>query len=89
MGSASSALARDVNTNVETQAITASAAVIPLRKIPLGCLEVRDRIQFMHHLHTTLPGKGFAKVWGIGVFDGQTVKKDHELHDGDLVELHS
>ena len=31
----------------------------------------------------------FAKIWGTGVFEGQTVKKDHELHDGDVVELHS
>ncbi len=30
----------------------------------------------------------FAKVWGTGVFDGQTVKRDHELHDADVVELH-
>ncbi len=30
----------------------------------------------------------FAKVWGTGVFEGQTVKRDHELHDGDVVELH-
>ncbi len=30
-----------------------------------------------------------AKVWGTGVFDGQTVKKDHVLHDGDVVELHA
>ena len=29
-----------------------------------------------------------ARVWGSGVFDGQSVKRDHELHDGDLVELH-
>jgi ribosome-interacting GTPase 1 len=31
----------------------------------------------------------FAKIWGTGVFEGQTVKKDHEVHDGDVVELHS
>ena len=31
----------------------------------------------------------FAKVWGTGVFEGQTVKRDHELHDADVVELHS
>ena len=31
----------------------------------------------------------FAKVWGTGVFDGQTVKRDHELHDSDIVELHT
>jgi ribosome-interacting GTPase 1 len=29
-----------------------------------------------------------ARMWGTGVFDGQSVKRDHELHDGDLVELH-
>ena len=30
----------------------------------------------------------FARIWGTGVFEGQTVKRDHELHDGDVVELH-
>jgi ribosome-interacting GTPase 1 len=30
----------------------------------------------------------FARVWGQGVFEGQTVKRDHELHDADVVELH-
>lgn len=30
----------------------------------------------------------FAKIWGTGVFEGQTVKRDHELHDADVVELH-
>jgi uncharacterized protein len=31
----------------------------------------------------------FARIWGTGVFDGQSVKRDHELHDGDIVELHA
>jgi len=31
----------------------------------------------------------FARVWGVGVHDGQTVRRDHVLHDGDLVELHA
>jgi ribosome-interacting GTPase 1 len=31
----------------------------------------------------------FARIWGSGVFDGQSVKRDHELHDGDIVELHA
>ncbi len=31
----------------------------------------------------------FARVWGSGVFEGQTVKRDHELQDGDVVELHA
>jgi ribosome-interacting GTPase 1 len=30
----------------------------------------------------------FARVWGTGVFEGQTVKRDHVLHDADVVELH-
>jgi len=29
-----------------------------------------------------------ARIWGTGVMDGQTVSRDHELHDGDLVEVH-
>lgn len=29
-----------------------------------------------------------ARVWGEGVFAGQPVKRDHVLHDGDIVELH-
>jgi len=29
-----------------------------------------------------------ARIWGTGVFDGQASKLDHELHDGDVVELH-
>jgi uncharacterized protein len=31
----------------------------------------------------------FARIWGSGVFEGQTVKRDHELHDADVVELHT
>lgn len=30
-----------------------------------------------------------ARIWGTGVFEGQTVKRDHVLHDKDIVELHS
>jgi ribosome-interacting GTPase 1 len=29
-----------------------------------------------------------ARIWGAGVYDGQTVKRDHVLHDKDVVELH-
>ena len=28
-----------------------------------------------------------ARVWGKGVYDGQMVRRDHVLHDGDVVEL--
>ena len=29
-----------------------------------------------------------AKIWGTGVFDGQSVGREHVLHDKDVVELH-
>jgi ribosome-interacting GTPase 1 len=29
-----------------------------------------------------------ARIWGTGVFDGQTVTRDHVVHDKDIVELH-
>lgn len=29
-----------------------------------------------------------ARVWGEGVFEGQSVRRNHVLHDGDVVELH-
>ena len=31
----------------------------------------------------------FARIWGKGVFDGQMVQRDHVLHDGDIVEIHT
>jgi ribosome-interacting GTPase 1 len=30
-----------------------------------------------------------ARIWGQGAFDGQTVTRDHVLHDKDVVELHA
>ncbi len=29
-----------------------------------------------------------ARIWGTGVYDGQSVKRDHVLNDKDIVELH-
>jgi ribosome-interacting GTPase 1 len=31
----------------------------------------------------------YARIWGSGVFDGQQVGADHEVADGDIVELHT
>ena len=40
-------------------------------------------------IHRELPDKlKSARVWGTGVFDGQTVPRDHVLHDRDVVEIH-
>lgn len=30
-----------------------------------------------------------ARLWGTGVTDGQSVPRDHSLHDGDIAELHA
>jgi ribosome-interacting GTPase 1 len=30
----------------------------------------------------------YAKIWGAGKYDGQRVKTDHVVHDGDVLELH-
>lgn len=31
----------------------------------------------------------YARLWGKGVHDGETIKGDHVLHDRDIVELHT
>ena len=33
-------------------------------------------------------GLRFARIWGSGKFDGQTVQRDHVLVEGDVIELH-
>jgi ribosome-interacting GTPase 1 len=41
-------------------------------------------------IHKDLAGKlKFARIWGTGTFDGQSVGPQHVLHERDLVELHS
>lgn len=31
----------------------------------------------------------FARIWGSGKYDGITVKRDHVMQDGDIIELHA
>src|SRR5437763_12778369 len=38
--------------------------------------------------HDFVEGLKSAKIWGTGVFDGQSVGREHVLHDKDVVELH-
>jgi uncharacterized protein len=53
--------------------------------LPIGS----DVIDLAREVHRDLEQSlKYAKVWGSGAFDGQTVKRDHELHDSDIVELH-
>lgn len=37
--------------------------------------------------HDLLDRLHVARVWGSGVFDGQSVGREHVLHDGDVVEI--
>jgi ribosome-interacting GTPase 1 len=30
----------------------------------------------------------YAQIWGSGKFDGQRVKRDYVLQEGDIIELH-
>ncbi|HEV3163509.1 MAG TPA: GTPase [Isosphaeraceae bacterium] len=53
--------------------------------VPIGSTVVDVAREVHRDLEQSLK---FAKVWGQGVFEGQTVKRDHELHDADIVELH-
>lgn len=47
---------------------------------------VEDLAARIHQdLRTTMK---YARVWGKGVFDGQTVHRTHVLSDGDIVEIH-
>ncbi len=56
---------------------------------PFTCKSGSNVLQFAETVHRdfaeTLKS---ARIWGTGVFDGQTVTRDHVLHDKDVVELH-
>lgn len=42
-----------------------------------------------HEIHRDLASRlKFARIWGTGVYDGQTVRRDHVLADADVIELH-
>jgi small GTP-binding protein len=53
--------------------------------VPLGSTV----LQMAERVHQDFAAKlQSARIWGTGVFDGQTVTREHVLHDGDVVELH-
>ncbi len=63
----------------------------PLEKVKPFTLEsgstVADLARSVHQqLEQSLK---FARIWGSGVFEGQSVKRDHVLSDADVVELHA
>lgn len=55
---------------------------------PFTCPAGSTVAQMAELVHRDLAEKlKSARVWGTGVFDGQTVTRDHVLHDKDIVEL--
>jgi ribosome-interacting GTPase 1 len=56
---------------------------------PFTCPVGSTLVEFAGLVHKDFAEKlKSARIWGTGVFDGQTVKRDHVLHDKDVVELH-
>jgi small GTP-binding protein len=60
------------------------------KEAPFSCPAGSTVAQLAALVHRDLAEKlKSARVWGTDVFDGQTVTRDHVLHDKDIVELHA
>jgi uncharacterized protein len=56
---------------------------------PFTCPVGSTLWQFAEVVHRDFADKlKSARIWGTGVYDGQTITRDHVLHDKDVVELH-
>jgi ribosome-interacting GTPase 1 len=61
----------------------------PDMEAPFSCPAGSTVLQMAQIVHRDFAEKlKSARIWGTGVFDGQTVTRDHVLHDKDVVELH-
>lgn len=61
----------------------------PDMKTPYTCPEGSSLLDLAALVHRDFAlNLKYARIWGTGVFAGQTVKRDHVLHDKDVVELH-
>ena len=54
-------------------------------------LPSKERPELAQHVHKDLVrGLKYGMLWGqSSKFEGQHVGKDHELSDGDVIELHA
>jgi small GTP-binding protein len=56
---------------------------------PFTVAEGSTLIELATHVHCDFEEKlKSARLWGTGVFEGQSVPRDHVMHDKDVVELH-
>ena len=61
----------------------------PDMQAPFTCPAGSTLLQMAELVHRDFADKlKSARIWGTGVYDGQTVTRDHVLHDKDVVELH-
>jgi ribosome-interacting GTPase 1 len=61
----------------------------PDMQSPFSCPAGSTVLQLAELVHRDFADKlKSARIWGTGVFDGQTVTRDHVLYDKDVVELH-
>lgn len=59
------------------------------KESPFTCPAGSTLIELAALVHRDfVEGLKSARIWGTGVYDGQTIKRDHVLHDKDIVELH-
>jgi uncharacterized protein len=59
------------------------------KESPFTCPAGSNVLQMAELVHRDFADKlKSARIWGTGVYDGQTVTRDHVLHDKDIVELH-
>jgi ribosome-interacting GTPase 1 len=57
---------------------------------PFTCPQGSTLLDFAALVHRDFAEKlKSARVWGTGVYDGQTVTREHVLYDKDVVELHA
>jgi small GTP-binding protein len=61
----------------------------PDMESPFTCPAGSTMLEFAAIVHRDFAEKlKSARLWGTGAYPGQTVPRDHVMHDGDIVELH-
>jgi small GTP-binding protein len=61
----------------------------PDMNTPFTCPEGSTLLELAGLVHRDFTEKlKSARIWGTGVYEGQSVTRDHVLHDRDVVELH-
>jgi len=62
----------------------------PDRSKPFAIRQGQTLVEVAEQIHHEMAAKlKTARVWGVSVHDGTTVKPDFQPHDGDVVELHT